>query len=160
MERVEPWTRRSSETPTPRSARHVRLEEALEPFQLESHDLHVLLESISLMGTIDPELSEWIGADRMTLQEAAAAPLRRHVVGAIPEEGEAPSYFAETVLLPSGRVMQLQRRYPGADELNAHLARQEALPEPSLWIREIEGLGPRPPNLDAVDAATVEDIGD
>lgn len=142
--------------PRPRPVLYDRLDDALAVLDLEYEDRRELEERVSSMGSIDPLLGERIGVDRCTLSEAAAVPLTRTSLERLPTEGERAVAYVDSFYLPSGRFVQLRRRFPSEGELHAALEGKNTLQEPALWIREI--LLPHTeemPSAALIDAATV-----
>lgn len=132
-----------------------RLDAAIKFLRTPPADTDALLERIRQLGVPDPVLREQIAIDRLRFRDAAAEPLTRTNPRWIPGEGERASCFVETFYLPSGRLFQIRRRYPAADELDRAL-RGGSYDEPSLWIREIiMSDAAQTVSATVIDAATV-----
>jgi hypothetical protein len=145
-------------TPVPQPREYTDLHAALAFFDLAPSDASRLVEEAFVHGTVDPEIGDWIRCEQVSFPDAVERPLARNAIGRIPEDGEAASFFASTVRLGSGRLFQVQRRYPSDQELETALARGARHEEPALLLRELMVRGRSEDSLDAIDAATIDDV--
>ena len=146
------------QAPRPQPTPSPFADDALHALGCDVFDTIVLRDVVSSLGALDPTIGETVGWDRRTLGEAATLPLHRTPIELLPVEGESPAYHVETRVVPSGRVFQVQRRFPSLHELHAVLQTSARFAEPALWVREL--LVPPLPmvashQLAAYDAATV-----
>jgi hypothetical protein len=143
-------------SPTAHPVREVR--DAWSALELDVLDTAVADAAARTLGHVDPAVGERIVVERLSLQDAALTPLTRQ--GDPRGQDEHALSVISTFVLPSGRVLQMRRRFPGVDELHRQLA-ADASPPPALWIREILVGRLRGPALVArlpwIEAATVID---
>lgn len=150
--------REQDEAPVPQRRSYAALEEVFDVLGLTAEDREELAERVRQMGFPDPVLREEIQAERLDLEAAWTMPLVRTNPARVPDPETAPSSFVETFYLPSGRLIQLRRRFPTTAELDRVLSEGTPYEEPALLIREI--LLPADRNFlsaELVDAFTVHE---
>lgn len=134
------------------------LDKACIRLSLTAEDCEELRRRVRQMGAPDPVLRERIFVEQVGLQAAMAAPLTRTRQDDISTPDVGSSAFVETFWLPSGRLLQVRRRYPSEEELHRAL-RGGTYIEPALWIREItltqEG---EISSIRQIESATVRDL--
>lgn len=101
-------------------------------------DFAVIEDAIRAFGIPDGALGDRVAVSRVSLLQASRSPfIRTPLHGLDAEDVSYAKYLVSTLRVPSGRVFQIQRRYPSEEEVDRYLAEQVPQHDPALEVREI-----------------------